>query len=49
VIVGPVGTDAENGAALLAALASMTTASEADPWLLCGSRGFTCFPSEARV
>ncbi len=34
IIVGPVGTAVENGAALLAALAGITTASAEDPWLL---------------
>jgi hypothetical protein len=33
-VVGPVGTAAENGTALLAALASITTAAPASPWLL---------------
>jgi hypothetical protein len=34
VVVGPVGTPAENGTALLAALAGITTASSSNPWLL---------------
>jgi hypothetical protein len=34
VVVGPLGTPAQNGAALLAALAGITTASAANPWLL---------------
>jgi hypothetical protein len=34
VVVGPVGTPAQNGAALLAALAGITTAAPGNPWLL---------------
>jgi hypothetical protein len=34
VVVRPVGTAAQNGAALLAALAGITTASASNPWLL---------------
>lgn len=34
VVVGPVGTATANGAALLAALAGITTASAGNPWLL---------------
>jgi hypothetical protein len=34
VVVGPVGTEAENGTALLTALASITTATASNPWLL---------------
>ena len=34
VVVGPVGTQAQNGSALLAALAGITTASAANPWVL---------------
>jgi hypothetical protein len=34
VVVSPVGTPAENGTALLAALAGITTASSSNPWLL---------------
>jgi hypothetical protein len=34
IIVGPVGTDADNGVALLAALAGITTATATNPWLL---------------
>ncbi|MBK8598213.1 MAG: hypothetical protein IPN83_22070 [Holophagales bacterium] len=33
-LVGPVGTAAQNGAALLAALAGITTASATNPWLV---------------
>jgi hypothetical protein len=33
VVVGPVGTEAQNGAALLAALVSISTATASNPWL----------------
>jgi hypothetical protein len=40
VVVGPVGTPTENGAALLSALASITTASPSNPWVLKVEPGF---------
>jgi hypothetical protein len=39
-VVGPVGTPADNGTALLAALASITTAGPSNPWVLKVEPGF---------